>query len=95
MERRARLSSGTRRERNTRTNPMRSFVRDGFSEHELAHKIYKYGNVATVFSSHEVSVASCIHGVSTSISFTTLGTDGGFPLYLGTLRTTSMRFLVS
>ena len=36
---------------------MRSFVRDGFSEHELAHKIYKYGNVATVFSSYEVSVA--------------------------------------
>jgi hypothetical protein len=32
-------------------------VRDGFSEHELAHKIYKYGNVATVFSSYEVSVA--------------------------------------
>ena len=33
-------------------------VRDGFSEHELAHKIYRYGNVATVFSSYEVSVAS-------------------------------------
>jgi hypothetical protein len=32
-------------------------VRDGFSEHELAHKIYKYGNVATVFSSYEVAVA--------------------------------------
>ena len=32
-------------------------VRDGFSEHEVAHKIYKYGNVATVFSSYEVSVA--------------------------------------
>jgi hypothetical protein len=32
-------------------------VHDGFSEHELAHKIYKYGNVATVFSSYEVSVA--------------------------------------
>jgi hypothetical protein len=33
-------------------------VRDGFSEHELAHKIYRYGNVATVFSGYEVSVAS-------------------------------------
>ena len=32
-------------------------VRDGFSEHEVAHKIYKYGNVATVFSSYEVAVA--------------------------------------
>src|SRR5579862_3950174 len=36
-----------------------------------------------------------IHGVSTSISFTTLGTDGGFPQYLGTPRTTSIRFLRS
>jgi hypothetical protein len=33
-------------------------VRDGFSEHEVGHKIYKYRNVATVFSSYEVSVAS-------------------------------------
>jgi hypothetical protein len=33
-------------------------VRDGFTEHELAHKIYRYGNVATVFSSYEVSLAS-------------------------------------
>jgi hypothetical protein len=33
-------------------------VRDGFSEHEVAHKIYRYGNVATVFSSYEVTLAS-------------------------------------
>jgi hypothetical protein len=33
-------------------------VRDGFSEREVAHKIYKYGNVATVFSSYEGSLAS-------------------------------------
>jgi hypothetical protein len=33
-------------------------VRDGFSEHEVAHKIYQYGNVATIFSSYEVSLAS-------------------------------------
>lgn len=29
------------------------FVSAGFSEHEVAHKIYRYGNVATVFSSYE------------------------------------------
>jgi hypothetical protein len=29
------------------------FVTAGFSEHEVAHKIYRYGNVATVFSSYE------------------------------------------
>lgn len=30
-----------------------SYVTNGFSEHELAHKIVRYGNVATVFSSYE------------------------------------------
>jgi ketosteroid isomerase-like protein len=34
------------------------FVREGFSEHEVAHKVYQYGNVATVFSSYEGSLAS-------------------------------------
>jgi hypothetical protein len=34
------------------------FMSTGFSEHELAHKIYRYGNVATVFSSYEGSLAS-------------------------------------
>ncbi len=29
------------------------FVRDGFTEHEVAHKIYRYGNVATVVSNYE------------------------------------------
>ena len=33
-------------------------VRDGFSEHEVAHKIYQYGNVATVLSSYEGTMAS-------------------------------------
>ena len=33
------------------------FMADGFSEHELAHKIMRYGNVATVFSSYEGSMA--------------------------------------
>jgi hypothetical protein len=34
------------------------FVSTGFSEHELAHKISRYGNVATVFSSYEGIQAS-------------------------------------
>jgi ketosteroid isomerase-like protein len=34
------------------------FLRDGFREHEVAHKIYQYGNVATVFSSYEGTMAS-------------------------------------
>ena len=33
------------------------FVADGFSEHELAHKIVRFGNVATVFSSYDGSLA--------------------------------------
>jgi hypothetical protein len=33
-------------------------VKDGFVEHELAHKIYRYGNVATVFSSYEGKISS-------------------------------------
>jgi len=33
-------------------------VRDGVTEHEVAHKIYRYGNVATVFSSYELTLAS-------------------------------------
>jgi hypothetical protein len=33
-------------------------VRDGVSENEVARKIYRYGNVATVFSSYEVRLAS-------------------------------------
>lgn len=35
-----------------------SFVRDGFTEREVAHKIYRYGNVATVVSSYEGTLAS-------------------------------------
>jgi len=34
------------------------FVSEGFTEHELAHKIYRFGNVATVLSSYEGSLAS-------------------------------------
>lgn len=35
-----------------------SFVKDGFIEHEIAHKIYRFGNVATVFSSYEGKFAN-------------------------------------
>lgn len=35
-----------------------SFVKSGFTEHEVAHKIYRFGHVATVFSSYEGALAS-------------------------------------
>lgn len=34
------------------------FTKDGFIERELAHKIYRFGNVATVFSSYEGKMSS-------------------------------------
>ena len=34
------------------------FVSAGFSEHEVAHHIYRFGNVATVLSSYEGSLAA-------------------------------------
>jgi hypothetical protein len=34
------------------------FVKAGFIEHEVAHKIFRYGNIATVFSSYESKLAS-------------------------------------
>jgi hypothetical protein len=34
------------------------FVRDGFTEHELAREIHRFGNVASVFSSYEGRLAS-------------------------------------
>ncbi|HYL47562.1 MAG TPA: hypothetical protein VEU52_11080 [Candidatus Limnocylindrales bacterium] len=37
-------------------------VKGGFSEHELAHKIYRYGNVATVFSSYVGKISSTGEG---------------------------------
>jgi len=33
-------------------------VREGFTEHELAHEIHRFGNVASVFSSYEGRFAS-------------------------------------
>jgi hypothetical protein len=35
-----------------------SLVKDGSAERELAHKVYRYGNVATVFSSYEIKLSS-------------------------------------
>jgi len=35
-----------------------SLVKDGSTERELAHKVYRYGNVATVFSSYEIKLSS-------------------------------------
>jgi hypothetical protein len=35
-----------------------SLVKDGSIERELAHKVYRYGNVATVFSSYEIKLSS-------------------------------------
>jgi hypothetical protein len=34
------------------------FVKSGFIEHEVAHKIFRYGNIATVFSSYVSKLAS-------------------------------------
>lgn len=34
------------------------FVKDGFSEHEIAHKVHRFGNVATVLSSYEGKFAT-------------------------------------
>jgi hypothetical protein len=35
-----------------------SLVRDGITERELGHHVYRYGNVATVFSSYEAKTAA-------------------------------------
>ena len=35
-----------------------SLVRDGVTERELGHHVYRYGNVATVFSSYEAKTAA-------------------------------------
>jgi hypothetical protein len=35
-----------------------NFVKEGFIEHEVAHKIHRFGNVATVLSSYEGKLTS-------------------------------------
>ncbi len=49
----------------------------GFSESEVAHKIYQYGNVATVFSSYEAKMASTGKLVSRGVNIYQLYFAGG------------------
>ena len=53
------------------------FVSGGFSEYEVAHKIYQYGNVATVFSSYEAKMASTGKLVSRGVNIYQLYFAGG------------------
>jgi hypothetical protein len=98
MRRRARWSSGTRRNRNTRTKPMRSWCAMGSVNMRWLTRFTGMGmwrRSSAVMKERWHRQENCIHVASTSISFTTSGTDGGFPQYLGTLRRTSVRFLRS
>lgn len=52
------------------------FVRTGFSEHEVAHKIYRYGNVATDFSSYEGKLATSDKLESQGVNIYQLYFDG-------------------
>ncbi len=52
------------------------FVKAGFSEHEVAHKIFRYGNIATVFSSYEGKLASSAKLVSQGVNVYQLYFDG-------------------
>jgi hypothetical protein len=52
------------------------FVKIGFSEHEVAHKIFRYGNIATVFSSYEGKLASSDKLLSQGVNVYQLYFDG-------------------
>ncbi len=52
------------------------FVKTGFTEHEVAHKIVRYGNIATVFSSYEGRLASSDKLVSQGVNVYQLYFDG-------------------
>jgi hypothetical protein len=52
------------------------FVRTGFTERELAHKIYRFGNVATVFSSYEGKETSTGKLLSRGVNIYQLYFDG-------------------
>jgi hypothetical protein len=52
-------------------------VKGGFSEHELAHKIYRYGKVATVFSSAEGKLAATGEVVARAVNIYQLYYAGG------------------
>jgi hypothetical protein len=53
-----------------------STVKDGFTERELAHKIERYGNVATVLSSYEGKNASTGKVVTRGVNIFQLYFDG-------------------
>lgn len=52
------------------------FVKEGFTEHELAHVIHRYGNVATILSSYEGKRMSTGEGVSRGVNIYQLYNDG-------------------
>jgi len=52
------------------------FVKSGFTEHEVAHKIFHYGNVATVLSSYEGRLASSDKLISQGVNVYQLYFDG-------------------
>jgi hypothetical protein len=52
------------------------FVREGFTERELAHKIVRFGNIATVFSSYEGRMMSTGKIVGTGVNTYQLYSDG-------------------
>jgi hypothetical protein len=52
------------------------FVRDGFVERELSHKTYRFGNVATVFSSYEGKMTSKSELYSRGVNVYQLCFDG-------------------
>ena len=53
-----------------------SLVKDGFTERELAHKIERYGNVATVLSSYEGKNASTGKVITRGVNIFQLYYDG-------------------
>ena len=53
-----------------------SSVRDGFVEHELGHKTYRFGNVATVLSSYEGKAMSTGKVVTRGVNIFQLYYDG-------------------
>jgi len=52
------------------------FVKDGFTEHELGHRIYRFGNIATMLSSYEGKFASTGKVASRGVNIYQLYFDG-------------------
>jgi hypothetical protein len=53
-----------------------SFVKSGFSEHEVAHTTYRFGHVATVFSSYVGTLASTGKPTASGVNIYQLYFDG-------------------